>query len=95
MQSQSTWLYVSTDGTRELAWYFFDILKLNDCGSYSGFSDHRSKQENGVVHSVEMKPLKDVYMDTQKSSEDNTISYNHCKFDSPKHDDVSYAFFLY
>jgi hypothetical protein len=70
------------------------ILKSNDCGSYSGFSDHRSKQENGAVHSVEMKPLKDVYLGTQKSSEDSTVSCNHCKFDSPKQDDVSYAFYI-
>ncbi|KAJ4799125.1 Helicase SWR1 [Rhynchospora pubera] len=50
-------------------------------------NDHRSKRENGIVHSVEMKPLKDVYLDTQKPSEVNTVSDNHCKFDSPKYDD--------
>lgn len=71
---------------KQTDWYVvFGILKSNDCGSYSGFSDHRLKLENGAVHTVEMKPLKDVYLDTQKFSEDY-----HCKFDFSKHDDVTF-----
>lgn len=77
---------VSVDGTQTNRLVCcFGILKSNDCGSYSGFSDHRLKLENGAVHTVEMKPLKDVYLDTQKFSEDN-----HCKFDFSKDDDLTF-----
>ncbi|XP_078160995.1 SNF2 domain-containing protein / helicase domain-containing protein isoform X3 [Carex rostrata] len=48
-------------------------------------NDHRLKLENGAVHTVEMKPLKDVYLDTQKFPEDN-----HCKFDFSKDDDLTF-----